>query len=191
VASGKYPLLLGLILGIWLIGCSSATSVSYSVDLPVVPTQKTPPFLNKQELAENSGQMLPISAQVKFVRGEVIQLEVARTPEEQSLGLMYRKSLPANRGMLFLFSPPRPVSFWMKNTIIPLDMIFLQNGVVKHIASNVPPCTEEPCPTYGQPNLVIDQVIELRGGRAAELGIKVGQKVEINFLAAKPNGSTQ
>ncbi len=124
--------------------------------------------------------MLPITAQAQMA-GQRISLEVTRTPQEQAMGLMYRTSLADDRGMLFSFVPPRPVSFWMKNTKIPLDMVFLRNGEVKAIAANVPPCTAEPCPSYG-PQIPIDQVIELRGGRAAELGLKVGDRVSVEFL---------
>ncbi len=124
--------------------------------------------------------MLPITAQAQMA-GQRFSLEVTRTPQEQAMGLMYRTSLADDRGMLFSFVPPRPVSFWMKNTKIPLDMVFLRNGEVKAIAANVPPCTAEPCPSYG-PQIPIDQVIELRGGRAAELGLKVGDRVSVEFL---------
>jgi hypothetical protein len=127
--------------------------------------------------------MLPISALAEMA-GQKISLEVARTPEEQAMGLMYRTSLAPDRGMLFAFNPPRPVSFWMKNVSIPLDMVFLRNGEVKAIAANVPPCTTTPCPSYG-PEIAIDQVIELRGGRAAELGLKVGDRVSVKFLDEK------
>jgi hypothetical protein len=120
-------------------------------------------------------QSLPVSAQVK-VADRVIQLEVAETPDQQAKGLMYREQLPDDRGMLFPFEPPRTVSFWMKNVRINLDMVFLRQGQVKAIAANVPPCTAEPCPFYG-PREAIDQVIELRGGRAAELGIRVGDRL--------------
>lgn len=76
---------------------------------------------------------------------------------------MYREFLPDNRGMLFEFDPARPVSFWMKNCLINLDMIFLREGVVQAIAHDVPPCENDPCPTYGPPTTVnIDQVIEIR-----------------------------
>ncbi len=97
------------------------------------------------------------------------------------MGLMYRRSLADNRGMMFIFDPPQPVSFWMKNTLIPLDIVFLEGGKVKAISPNVPPCKSDPCPTYG-PNVAIDRVIELRGGRAAELGLKPGDNVTIEFL---------
>lgn len=122
-------------------------------------------------------QSLPISAQVK-VADRVIHLEVADTPEQQEVGLMNRTSLPVDRGMLFRFQPARTVYFWMKNTLIPLDMVFLRDGTVKYIAKNVPPCQMDPCPTYG-PNQMIDQVIELGAGQAAELGLKVGDRLVI------------
>lgn len=123
------------------------------------------------------GQTLPVTAQVQ-IADQIIQLEVAETQAQQSMGLMYRDSLPDDRGMLFPFNPPRNVTFWMKNVRINLDMIFLRNGQVKDVASNVPPCTTDPCPTYG-PSTAVDHVIELRGGRATELGIKVGDRLQI------------
>jgi hypothetical protein len=125
------------------------------------------------------GQTLPISAQVK-VGDQTIDLEVAKTEEQQAMGLMYRKQLENNRGMLFPFKPARPVGFWMKNCLINLDMVFLRNGQVVAIANNVPPCQKEPCPVYG-PQTSVDQVIELRGGRAKELGIKQGDRLAIEF----------
>lgn len=113
-------------------------------------------------------------------------LEVARTPEEQSIGLMNRTDLATNRGMLFVFSPPRPVSFWMKNTLIPLDMVFLSNGVVKYIGTKILPCAGDPCPSYGpEPKTDIDSVIELPGGRAAELQLKIGDRLKIRNYSAK------
>jgi uncharacterized protein len=131
------------------------------------------------------GQKLPVSAQVT-IAGQNIQLEVARTPQEQSTGLMYRTELAPNRGMLFVFSPPRPVSFWMKNTLIPLDMVFVSNGVVKYIGEKIPPCQQDPCPGYGpEPNVEIDNVLELPSGRAAELRLKVGDRLKFRDYSAK------
>jgi uncharacterized membrane protein (UPF0127 family) len=131
----------------------------------------------------NLGQTLPISAQAT-IAGHTIGLEVARTPKQQAMGLMYRIALEDYRGMLFKFESPQLVRFWMKNVRIPLDMIFLQDGEVKAITASVPPCTTSPCPTYG-PETLVNQVIELRGGRAAELGLKVGDQVKIQFLDSK------
>ena len=129
----------------------------------------------------SGGQKLPISAEAIVPNGTKIQLEVAQTPKQQEIGLMYRKSLPDNQGMLFKFPSPQPIRFWMKNTLIPLDMIFMQNGVVKYIQTSAPPCTSDPCPSYG-PNVPIDTVIELRSGRSSELGLKVGDSIKINAL---------
>lgn len=137
--------------------------------------------LSSQLKQENQGQMLPIKA-IAIMGGEKIKLEVTETPEQQALGLMFRQDLPDTQGMLFSFAPPRQVRFWMKNVKIPLDMVFLLQGEIKAIASSVPPCYSNSCPTYGPDNTVIDQVIELRGGRAAELGLAVGDRVVIEFL---------
>ncbi|MEO1592422.1 MAG: DUF192 domain-containing protein [Cyanobacteria bacterium J06632_22] len=127
------------------------------------------------------GQLLPITAEADLA-GATIQLEVAETRQQQALGLMYRTELADDRGMLFPFEFPRRASFWMKNVPISLDMIFLLDGQVQAIADNVPPCAVEPCPTYGPGSLLVDQVIELRGGRAAELGLEPGDQVEIRPL---------
>ena len=121
------------------------------------------------------GQVLPITAQAQ-ISGQIINLEVAKTPKEQAMGLMYRTELADDRGMLFSFDPPRKVNFWMKNCKISLDMIFLRSGIVKAIALDVPPCLADPCPMYGS-SAPVDQVIEVRGGRITELGLKVGDRI--------------
>lgn len=169
-----YQRLLPIILGIILIGCSQQTPAK-TPDISVSPTPSS---------VNNLGQELPISAVAIIPNGTQIQLEVARTREEQAMGLMYRPALPDNRGMLFSFPSPQPVSFWMKNVPVPLDMVFLRKGVIQYIASSVPPCNQEPCPTYG-PRTLIDQVIELRSGRAAELSLQKGDKVKISSIKSK------
>jgi uncharacterized protein len=174
--------LLGITLSVLLIGCATSVPAKVSDGTILKSDQRLPPPPLVSSSPTNSGQMLPISAQAEMA-GQRIMLEVARTPQQQAMGLMYRTSLADNRGMLFAFNPPQPVNFWMKNTLIPLDMVFLRNGEVKAIAANVPPCTATPCPTYGA-DVPIDQVIELRGGRAAEIGLKVGDRVSIKFLNA-------
>ena len=113
---------------------------------------------------------------------ETFELEVTETPQEQSLGLMFRSALPDNRGMLFSFGPPQPLRFWMMDVPVPLDIVFLRNEVVVAISPSAPPCTAKPCPTYGPGPELIDQVIELRGGRAAEIGLKTGDAVLIQRL---------
>lgn len=160
-----------LVLELLLIGCTDPVP-ALSPTKPSTPARPSP---NQGEIAV--GQQLPIGATVK-IGDQLIQLEVAKTVEQQAIGLMYRTELADNRGMLFPFEYPRRASFWMKNCLISLDMVFLRDGKVQSISSNVPPCQEDPCPTYG-PNVLVDQVIELRGGRAAELGVKVGDRLEV------------
>jgi uncharacterized membrane protein (UPF0127 family) len=157
---------------IFLLGCSSA--------LPVANSGVTGTLASQSPTATTSGQVLPVSARARIADRQ-IELEVAKTSEQQAMGLMYRTSLADDRGMLFEFKPARWVNFWMKNCKISLDMIFLRDGVVTAIAAEAPPCTADPCPTYG-PDTAVDRVIEIRGGRAAELGVKVGDRIEIEFF---------
>jgi uncharacterized membrane protein (UPF0127 family) len=168
-------------LSVLLIGCT------YPSALPPAssPTEATQPVAPVETSQSNSGQSLPISAQAT-IGDQQIQLEVAQTPQQQATGLMFRSELSDGRGMLFEFEPARPVSFWMRNVLIPLDMVFLLDGEVQAIAANVPPCTTATCPTYG-PEGAVNQVIELRGGRAAELGLQVGDQITIEFLQTNAN----
>ena len=102
-------------------------------------------------------------------------VEVARTPEQQAQGLMNRQSLAPDMGMLFPYDPPQNASFWMKNTLIPLDMIFIrENGTVALVAENTVPLSLDPIPSL-EP---VSAVLEIAGGRAAELGIQAGDKVD-------------
>ncbi|GAB4233802.1 MAG: hypothetical protein Kow00121_61710 [Elainellaceae cyanobacterium] len=187
---------LGVGLSVLLLSCTASPTASNPPSTPAsggqtpdsAMTRLEPPAesLESESAQTNSeqaqGQSLPIAAEAE-IKGQIIQLEVARTPQEQAMGLMYRPPLPDDRGMLFLFNPPRPVRFWMKNTPSPLDMVFLKDGEVQAITVDAPPCEADPCPTYGPDNPVeIDQVIELRSGRAAELGLEVGDRVEVRFL---------
>ena len=101
-------------------------------------------------------------------------VQVAATPEQQEQGLMFYRSLGADKGMIFPYDPPQNVSFWMKNTLIPLDIIYIRaDGTIARIV-NAKALDETPVPA-GEP---IALVLEIRGGRAAELGIREGDKVE-------------
>jgi uncharacterized membrane protein (UPF0127 family) len=100
-------------------------------------------------------------------------VEIAATPEQQERGLMFRKSLAGDRGMIFPYDPPQDVSFWMENTLIPLDIIFVRSdGTIVRI-TKAKALDETPLPA-GEP---VAAVLEIRGGRAAELGIKEGDVV--------------
>jgi len=115
---------------------------------------------------------------VQMPSGSVYRTEIARTPEEQAQGLMYRESLPERTGMLFLFSDSAPHHFWMKNTMIPLDMVWMDSsGRVLFVSANTLPCKADPCPTYG-PDVPADSVLEIAGGMAEREGIKTGAKLQ-------------
>lgn len=173
-----------IIFSLLLAGCSMPATTEAK------PVNREPLRLPPAPVSTNLGQNLDVSAQIT-IAGKVIQLEVAKTPEQQQIGLMYRKSLDPNRGMLFPFDPPRPVRFWMKNTLIPLDMVFLRNGIVQEIIAHVPPCKQDPCTSYGPASSTkIDAVIELRDGRAAELGLKVGDRLTVQSLPPSPQLSS-
>jgi len=107
------------------------------------------------------------------------QVEIARDEEHRALGLMNRRFMPANRGMLFEFDREAPEAFWMKNTYIPLDMIFISRaGVVTNIVEKAEPLSERVIPS-GPPCMA---VLELNGGAAASIGLKVGDTVRHPFF---------
>jgi uncharacterized membrane protein (UPF0127 family) len=108
----------------------------------------------------------------------VFRVEIADTVEKQQRGLMYRTDIPKDGGMLFAPYPPQggpqEASFWMKNTPSPLDIIFIRaDGTIARIAENTVPFSEAQVPS-GEP---VAAVLELNGGRSAELGIAEGDKV--------------
>lgn len=169
-------------LSVMSMGCAApSTAESTPASKPPVtvssPDTAPPSETSQSPELNDQAQSLPITA-TALIAGEVIELEVAQTPDQQALGLMYRTSLPDDRGMLFPFDRPRFTRFWMRNVEISLDMIFLAGDEVVAIAQDVPPCREAVCPTYG-PDTQVTQVIELRGGRAEELGLEVGDRISI------------
>jgi len=124
---------------------------------------------------------------VFFPNGTSVTAELAVTDAERARGLMFRESVPAGQGMLFVFEEESQHSFWMKNTKVHLDMIWLDGGRrVIHIERMVPPCVADPCPSYG-PQLPARFVLELRGGEANVRGLAVGDRLE--FIL--PPGATR
>lgn len=101
-------------------------------------------------------------------------VEIADDDNERRRGLMFRESLAGDRGMLFHFQQPEMASFWMRNTIISLDIIFIgPDGRILNIAERTTPYSEEGVPSAG----LTRGVLEIRGGRARELGIRAGDRV--------------
>jgi uncharacterized protein len=104
----------------------------------------------------------------------VFSVEMATTEEEKTTGLMYRKELPEGKGMLFDFTPEQEVSMWMKNTYIPLDMIFIRaDGRILRIAENTEPLSTKIIPSRG----LAKGVLEVIGGTAQKYGIAPGDRV--------------
>jgi len=109
------------------------------------------------------------------IEGHRFAVELAASPAEQEKGLMFRTQMGADEGMIFPMDPPRKAYFWMRNTVIPLDIIFIgPDRRVLNIAANAKPYDETPLPSAGN----AAAVLELNGGRAAQLGIGPGAKVD-------------
>lgn len=111
------------------------------------------------------------------VAGERYFVEIAADDATRTRGLMFRDELAANRGMLFIFEREAPRSFWMRNTRIPLDIIYLDRDMrVVSIAANTPPCRSRQCPSYPSTGPAM-YVLEINAGHAARLGLQRGDQL--------------
>ncbi|HYA80280.1 MAG TPA: DUF192 domain-containing protein [Methylocystis sp.] len=136
-------------------------------------------------LAFASARAAPAVEKLEFVTAEgvkAVEVEVARTVKEREYGLMNRKEMAKNHGMLFLFGLEEPVAMWMKDTYIPLDMVFVsRDGRISGIARDAVPLSETIIPS-GAPAYA---VIELNGGAAREMSLAVGDRVRHPAFAPK------
>ena len=125
------------------------------------------------------------NAEIKFKRSSLVvetggreikfEVDLALNDVERARGLMFRDKLGPYEGMLFDFYQEAPVSFWMKNTLIPLDMVFIAaDGTVKHVHANAVPLSTDTIPSQ----FPVRAVLEINGGSAKLLGIKPGDKVK-------------
>jgi uncharacterized membrane protein (UPF0127 family) len=136
------------------------------------PTATSPPAAQGPRTAPSGLDLVQLSIN-STSRTHRFTVEVARTEAEQAQGLMNRRTLAPDAGMIFPFDPPRPASFWMRNTLIPLDLIFIRpDGSIARIATGVPLSEEQI--VVADP---LTAVLEIPGGRAAQLGIRVGDRV--------------
>jgi len=104
----------------------------------------------------------------------LFKVEVVKETNARNRGLMFRQSLPDDGGMLFDYDPPQQISFWMKNTYIPLDIIFINaRGVILNIAAETTPLSLAPLPSSGEAR----GILEVKGGTCAKLGIMAGDRV--------------
>jgi len=119
-------------------------------------------------------QIIPLTV-TQDGKAHRFKVEVASSPEEQARGLMFRREMAPDEGMLFPRTPPDLASFWMKNTVIPLDIVFIgSDRRIINIEANAEPYSLEPRRSAG----LTAAVLELNGGRAAELGIEPGARVD-------------
>ena len=115
-------------------------------------------------------------------------VEVADEPAERSQGLMHRESMAQSAGMLFVYERPQRVSFWMRNTLIPLDMIFMDaDGIVRRVHENAVPLDETSIPGGDD----IQYVLEINGGLAGRLGIVEGSELRHPQIAPNPAWSCE
>lgn len=152
----------GLLLAATLVSCRAAAPANEAQQAPAARTAPSGLDLATLTIASAGGG------------SHVFTVEMARTSDQQAQGLMHRRTLAPDAGMLFPFDPPRPASFWMRNTLIPLDMIFIRaDGTIARVAANAVPLSETPV-AVEEP---VTAVLEIAGGRAAQLGIRDGDRV--------------
>lgn len=158
----RYLVSIALALGV--VACSSASG-----DAAPQPAQASPTVHPVSGL-----RVVPLTV-IHQGQRHVFRVEMARSDFEQARGVMFRSAMGADEGMIFPMRPPRGASFWMRNTLIPLDIIFVgPDGRISNIAANAIPHDETPLSSIGP----AAAVLELNGGRAAQLGIVAGDKVE-------------
>lgn len=115
------------------------------------------------------------------LKGERFSVELAQTPDEQALGLMFREEMEDGHGMLFIFPRERMRSFYMKNTRIPLDIFYFDADLkLVNVAERTKPCKTRRCPSYLS-KAPAKYVLELNAGKAEELGVKTGDVLEIHL----------
>jgi len=113
--------------------------------------------------------------------GRTFSVEIADTQEKQALGLMFRDSMPADHGMLFIFTNEAPRSFWMLNCRIPLDIMYFDKEMnMVSISADTPPCRVTNCPSYPSIKPAM-YVLELNAGMASELGVGPGDKLTVDL----------
>ncbi len=115
------------------------------------------------------------------LRNHCIDVELAKTENEHAKGLQGRSTLGKDHGMLFIFTKPGAYTFWMKDTLIDLDIVWLDYARrVVYISPNTPSCKEEPCPTYTPDGRAV-YVLEINSGYASQLGMKLGDTLEFRL----------
>lgn len=119
-------------------------------------------------------RIIPLTIETAGGKRHAYKVEVAATPDQQAHGMMFRTTMPPGTGMLFPMDPPRAASFWMENTLIPLDLVFIgADGRIRNIVAGAVPKSRAPLASVGP----VAAVLELRGGEAERIGARPGDKV--------------
>ena len=156
-----------------LSACSPGSAEGASASAPVTAAARH---------AESGLPVIPLTVTTRGGK-HPFRVEVASSGAEQSKGLMFRSAMGGDEGMIFPLDPPRDAAFWMRNTLIPLDIIYIRgDGVVRSIARNARPLDETPLPAGG----TTLGVLELAGGRAAEIGLRPGDRVDFPIFRSQP-----
>ncbi len=135
--------------------------------------------------AGSSTAVSPAWVRATTPTGKVLLLEVMQTPAERARGMMGRSEVPPDSGMYFVFDVTGRHGFWMKNCLIPLDIVWLSEDLqVVHVERALPPCTEEPCPSWTPP-VPARYVIEVGAGLAESYGLVPGARVLITPLESR------
>ncbi len=149
-----------------------------------IPVAFLLPLLTAGVLASAAQSRLPRGRAV-FPDATTVSIDIADTEPVRERGLMFREHLAPNEGMIFVFPGSGYYPFWMKNTLIPLDMLWLDaHGRIVSIARSVPPCKADPCPSY-PPDANAWYVIEVTSGFSRQHGLKVGDVVKLEGVPAK------
>ena len=143
--------------------------------LMVMPLMATAPATDAQTTAQAELPKEPLAITTRDGKRHDFQVEMALTPEQQTTGLMFRPSVPADGGMLFDWGAPRDSAMWMRNTISPLDMLFINaDGTVRRVAEDTVPGSLATIESRGP----VRATLELAAGTAKRLDIRVGDKVQ-------------
>ncbi len=162
-----------------LCGVFLGLCVSALAGLAIAPALAPTAYAQGPQAAQPVGPLdaLEIATKTGVV---VLEVEVARTDKQRETGLMFRKEMPERQGMLFDFKQDQPVYMWMKNTYIPLDMLFIRaDGTIARIEAMTTPFSERTI-SSGEP---VRAVLELNGGAARRLGIAPGDRVSNTLFA--------
>lgn len=152
-----------------------ALAVTFTGSLVPAPAGAATVQANAQGQPQTGLKVVPLKLTTRNGRTHLYKVEVAATPGQQAHGMMFRNRMAPGTGMIFPLNPPRAASFWMRNTLIPLDLIFIgSDGKVRNIAANAVPKSEAMLSSVGP----VAAVLELKGGEAERIGLAPGDRVQ-------------